>query len=324
MKTIKISLILYAIIAIVFITGCDRQKTIEQKSHFVVGVNQYVQHPILDAVYKGLKERLDKEQNFEIKLKIANADMNMVNQINNQFVNNKVDLIVALGTPSAQSAVKISKDIPVVFGAITDPVAAKLADSLVKPGGNKTGTSDIWPFEKQVSLIKIVNPQTRIVGIITNPGEENCNAGMYYIRKELDKSGLKYIEVPVSNTSEILSAAKSLVGKIDMFLVSPSNVVVSGISSLIKVALDNKIPVIGGDRETVENGSLITYGFDNLEIGKETAELVIKILKENKNPGDIPVSKPPIVSLYLNETYLTKLSISIPKDLLLNAKEKFQ
>ena len=259
-----------------------------------------------------------------MELKVANADINMVNQINNQFLSSNVDVIVPLGTPAAQSAVNLTKTVPIVFGAITDPVAAKLADSMEKPGGNKTGTTNRWPFDAQVSLIRKIKPDAKKIGILVNPGEENCVAGMKYIRKALDEAKLPFVEVSVSNTSEILTAVQSLVGKkVDVILVSPSNVVVSGASAIVNVAQENKILLVGGDKGTVQNGSLATYGYDNVEIGRTTADLVLRILREKINPGDIPVAAPPTTRLYINLSVATKTGVKVPEELVKAGNEIF-
>lgn len=321
----KRNLVSILILMVIFYlsVGCGNQQTNKGESPFIVGVNQYMNHPMLDAVYKGFKDRLIKQKKYKLLLKIANADNAMVLQINNQFIHDKVDIIAALGTPSAQSAVKLSKNIPVVFGAITDPVAAGLADTLERPGGNKTGTTDRWPYEKQVSLIKRIKPDAKIVGTITNPGEDNCVAGMVYVRKAAKKFNLELIEVPISNTSEILPAAKSLVGRVDIFFVSPSNTLVSGIGALVKVASENNLLVLGGDKTTVKDGSLMSYGHDYYNIGKWTAEIVIQVLEDEKKPAEIAVIAPPEAALYYNETFGKKMKVVLPDDLLKEISKKF-
>ena len=209
--------------------GCQDKK---QSGAYKIGINQFMQHPLLDQTEKGLLDELtaagiSHDKGSVITLKNANGDESIAVQINKQFSDDKVDVIVALGTPSAQSAIKTTSTIPVVFGAITDPVKAGIAVTLAEPGGNKTGTSDRWPFEKQVALIKKIVPNAVKVGIILNPAESNTEASMSYIRPALQKEGLVSVEVPVANTSEVYGAAKSLVGRCDVFLVPGDNTVIS-------------------------------------------------------------------------------------------------
>ena len=317
-----IAVILVMATALLF-SGCDAKKKV---GAYNVGINQFMQHPLLDQAAKGLMDELaaagiSTENGSVISIKNANGDQSVAVQINKQFADDNVDIIVALGTPSAQSAVKTTKTIPVVFGAITDPVKAGIAESLAIPGGNKTGTSDRWPFEQQVELIKKIVPQAQQVGIILNPAESNTEASMSYIRPSLQKEGLKAIEVPIANTSEVFMAAKSLVGRCDVFLVPGDNTLISAFDTLVKVSREAKIPIIGGSDDLVEKGSLATYAGDYYQVGRATGKIVIQILKENKNPGNIPVSIAEKSKLVVNEKAAADIGITLPAELLAEAQK---
>jgi len=293
---------------------------------YTIGVNQFMQHPLLDQVAKGLKDELtdagiSTRHGDTITLKNANGEESVAVQINKQFVDQKVDLIVALGTPSAQSACKTTTTIPIVFGAITDPVQAGIADSLQRPGGNKTGTSDRWPFEQQVALIKQIVPNAKRVGIVLNPAESNTEASMSYIRPALKQNGLQAVEVPVANTSEVYAAAKSLVGRCDVLLIPGDNTVIAAIDTLVKVARENKIPLLGGTEDLVKKGSIATYASDYYQIGRTTGKIVIQILKEGKQPGTIPVAVAEESVLVVNEKAAAQQGARIPQELLAKAKK---
>jgi len=293
---------------------------------YTIGVNQFMQHPLLDQVAKGLKDELtdagiSTRHGDTITLKNANGEESVAVQINKQFVDQKVDLIVALGTPSAQSACKTTTTIPIVFGAITDPVKAGIADSLQQPGGNKTGTSDRWPFEQQVALIKQIVPNAKRVGIVLNPAESNTEASMSYIRPALKQNGLQAVEVPVANTSEVYAAAKSLVGRCDVLLIPGDNTVIAAIDTLVKVARENKIPLLGGTEDLVKKGSIATYASDYYQIGRTTGKIVIQILKEGKQPGTIPVAVAEESVLVVNEKAAAQQGARIPQELLAKAKK---
>lgn len=307
----------------VLLGGCQNQK---KSGTYRIGINQFMQHPLLDQTAKGLLDELtaagiSQKKGSVVTLKNANGDESVAVQINKQFSDDKVDVIVALGTPSAQSAVKTTKTIPVVFGAITDPVQAGIAASLTKPGGNKTGTSDRWPFEQQVSLIKKIVPNASRVGIILNPSESNTEASMSYIRPALQKQGLTGVEVPVASTSEVYGAAKSLVGRCDVFLVPGDNTVISAFDTLVKVSRESKTPIIGGSDDLVLKGSLATYAGDYYQVGRATGKIVVKILKEKKDPGTIPIAVAEKSKLVVNEKEAAGLGIKLPADLLLEAKK---
>jgi len=280
-------------------------------------INQYVAHPILDAVLTGIQERLGQEKGIEIIVKNSNADAMTCRQINEQFLQQNAAVIVALGTPTAQSAVQLANGkIPVVFGAITDPVGAKLADSLGRPGGNKTGTTNRWPFADQIKLIRDLLPNVKMIGVIVNPGEDNCEAGVKIFRETARELGLTLVETPATNSSEVKTAASVLVSKkVDAIIVSPSNTLFSALNSLISTAEEASIPVIGGDETAVERGSVATYGFGNKDVGVATAEIVIEVLKGERKTGDIPVTCPKQNRLFLNTKALEKAKITVPEKL---------
>ncbi|MBU0566591.1 ABC transporter substrate-binding protein [bacterium] len=298
-----------------------------ERKDITVGVNQFMQHPLLDDVFKGIKDELNEsglseEKGVNVVLKNANGDQNVAVQINKQFVSQKVDMIIPLGTPSAQSACSLTKTIPIVFGAITDPVTAGIADSLEKPGGNKTGTSDRWPYEKQVALIRQILPSAKKVGIILNPGESNTEASMKHIRPALEKFKFDIIEVPVSQTVDVYIAAKSLVGRCDAILTPADNTVVSAFESVVKIANENSIPLFAGDIPSVEKGAIATYGVNYYKIGRATGELAARLLKNRGElPGAIPVTVESKSDLIINLKAAKVQNIEIPEDLIKQASK---
>jgi putative ABC transport system substrate-binding protein len=316
-------LLTFLVVAVIIIIGVV--VVVKQgKSGKTIGINQFMQHPLLDDVYKGIADELKEsgltsEKGYVIDLKNANGDQNVAVQINKQFVSQKVGVIVPLGTPSAQSACKETKTIPIVFGAITDPVASGLADSIEKPGGNKTGTTDRWPYEKQVALIREILPKAKKVGIILNPGESNTMASMQFIRDALTKHNFEAIEVPVSNTNEVYGAAKSLVKRCDTILIPADNTLTAAFNSVVKIANENRIPLFAGDMPSVEKGAIATYGVNYYKIGRSTGKLVVQILKNKENPGSIPVVVESESDLVINLIAAKKQNVTISEDLIKKA-----
>lgn len=297
--------------------GCSKEESPKSSTVKKVMVNQYVTQPILDAVLTGMQERLSQEAGIDVIVKNSNADAMTCRQINEQFIQQNPSLIVALGTPAAQSAVQVANGkVTVVFGAITDPVGAKLADSLERPGGNKTGTTNRWPFDDQVRLVHELLPNAKTIGVIVNPGEDNCNAGVEVFRQTAKKLGLTLVETPATNSSEVKTAASVLTAKkVDVILISPSNTLFSALNSLISTAHEAGIPVIGGDESAVERGSVATYGFSNKDVGIATAEIVLEVLKGEKKAGTIPVARPKQNRLFVNTVEVEKAGITIPESL---------
>jgi putative ABC transport system substrate-binding protein len=283
-----------------------------------IGINKFAEHPLLNDVEKGIIDELEatgfnKANGTVLSVKNANGDQTTAIQINMQFIDQNVDVLIPLATPAAQSAVNLTKTIPIVFGAITDPVQAQIADSLATPGGNKTGTSDLWPYAKQVQLIRQILPKAKTVGIIFNPGESNTQASLKHIRPALKENHFDTVEVPVSTTAEVYGAAKSLVGRCDAILIPADNTLVSAFESVVKIANENKIPLFAGSIQDVEKGAIATYGLNYYNIGRATGRLVVKILTEHVEPGTIPVTLETDADLVINLKAAKAQGVTVPE-----------
>jgi len=283
-----------------------------------IGIVQYANQSILDSVYSGINQEFSKHgEKYKLEYYVAHGDPILNTTICQQLVKSAPELIIALGTPPAQVVAKNTETIPLVFSAITDPVGANLANTMEKPGGNKTGITNMQPFDKQIELIKIFKPNVKKVGIIINASEANCVAGMIYVRQALEKNQIPYEELDASTSAEIIANAQALAQRCDVFFISPSNTLYENLGALKKEADKRKIMIVGGDKSAVQkNGSIGTYTYDFVEMGKNTAELAIDILEKKLDPGFIPVSRPKNMYLYLNIESAKELGLEIPDSLL--------
>lgn len=287
------------------------------KSNYNISIVQVAYHSRLDSVYSGIRNTLSSfGDKYKVVYKVAMGDPLMLATISKQEVNKGPDLIITLGTSTTLTVLKETKSIPVVFSVVTDPVYSGVASSIYKPDGNKTGISDMDPFEKQIELIKMFKPDVKKVGIIVNNSESNCEAGMKVVRDVLVKNNIKFQEVNATNSTEVSIAAKSLASSCDVFYVSPSNTVYENIGVLQKQADKKGIIIIGGDETSVNKGVLCTYSYDFYQMGVNTTELATRILEYNLEPGLIPVTRPSKLYLYINKTKAEKLGIEIPQELL--------
>jgi putative ABC transport system substrate-binding protein len=314
-----------SIIAVILIFGgCQQNTNKTSKSNSVVdtekykiAVIQYAYHSRLDSVYSGIREILSKNSDkVEFTYKVAMGDPVINATLCKSVVNDNPDMIITMGTSTSEATIKETKTIPIVFSVVTDPVSSGIADSWEKPNGNKTGISDMDPFEQQVALIKILKPDVKNVGIIINTSETNCEAGMKIVREALQKNQIKFKEVNATNATEVASAAKSLSASSDVFFISPANTVYESLGVIRKAADDKGIIIIGGDETAVkENGALCTYTYNFNQMGVNTAELALRILDNKLDPGNIPVSKPTDLYLFFNKKQVEKLKIQIPDNL---------
>lgn len=290
--------------------GADKEKT------YTIGFTQFVQHASLDEASKGFKKALE-EKGVEVEYdeQNAQADQNNTITIANNYVTQGVDLIFANATPSAQAALNATKDIPVVFTSVTDPVGAKLVQSMEKPGGNVTGTSDANP-EAISSTIKFMAEEMGIkkIGTVYNTGEQNSITQVKSVEKEAKKAGMELVEASVSTSADVKQATESLVGKVDAFYIITDNTVVSALDSVIMVANDKDIPLFVGELDSVKKGGFAAYGFDYFDIGHQAGEMAAEILKDGKKPADIPVQFPQKIKLVINEKAAKEMGITIKEE----------
>jgi putative ABC transport system substrate-binding protein len=316
-KVIFILVVLFSI----SLTACSKTSDKVVK----IGISQLVQHPALDSACEGFIEALKEAgyedgKNIKIDMQNAQGDVTNAQTIARKFADEKVDMILAIATPAAQAAANVTKDIPILITAVTDPVMAGLAESLDEPGGNVTGTTDMNPVSEQIKLIKDLVPNVKNVGILYNSGEINSKVQVDMAKEAADSLNLNIVEATVSNSSEVNQAAQSLLGRVDAIYVPTDNTIVSAIGAVIKVANDNKIPVIGSERGQVDAGAIATKGIDYKELGKQTGQIAVKIIK-GKKPQDIPIEGSKVVTLIVNQKAAETIDLTIPKEILDKADE---
>jgi putative tryptophan/tyrosine transport system substrate-binding protein len=314
-KSLK-SLAVLGLVGTVLLSGCGTEKSgatgdSKKAKDFTIGVTQIVEHPSLDAAFDGFKKALeDQGVAAEYDIQIAQGDQNNNQTIANNFVGDAVDLIFANSTPSALSALNATKDIPIVFTSVTDAVGTGLVASMDNPTGNVTGTTDTHPdaIPNVVQFLKDYYPNST-VGMIYNSGEQNSIAQIDLVKNALNNTGLKLKEATVSTSSEVKQAAESLIGKADVLYIITDNTVVSALESVVQVSNDNDIPLFVGELDSVKRGGFAAYGFDYFDIGYEAGEMAAKILKDGKQPSELPVQYPKKLKLQLNKTAAQEMNI---------------
>lgn len=281
-----------------------------------IGISQFVQHPALDAATAGFKQAfIDagyvEGETVTFDEQNAQADVANATTIAQKFAADSVDLVLAVATPTAQAAAQNITDIPVLFTAVTDAVEAGLVDSDEEPGSNVTGTSDLNPVADQIALIQEIAPDAKKVGIVYSSGEVNSEIQVALAKEAADKLGIEIVEQTVSNPSEIKQAAEAL-GDVDAIYVPTDNAVVSAISTVVQVAEDKQIPVIGAEAGTVEGGAIATIGIDYTKLGHQTGEMAIKILQDGADPATMPVETSNQLELVINPAAAERMGVTLP------------
>jgi putative ABC transport system substrate-binding protein len=287
--------------------------------NYVIAVNQFVEHPALDAVLKGFQDYL-KEKGVACEYKIHNAQANMAttNQIAQTIAGENPDLVLAIATPSAQAQAQVIKKaehmakVPLLFSAVTDPLGAKLVADLKKPGANITGVSDLTPMDKHLGMILEFLPKLKSIGIVYNAGEANSKTLVQLLRDAAAAKGVKVEEATAAKSGDVYAAGKSLVGRCDAVYVPTDNTVVSGLESLVKVCEQNKLPLFAGDVDSVPRGCVAALGFDYYLHGKQAGAMAERILK-GASPAETPVEFQEGLKLEINMKAAKAMGVTVPE-----------
>ncbi|SHN55778.1 ABC transporter substrate-binding protein [Desulfitobacterium chlororespirans] len=284
-----------------------------------IGIIQIVEHPALDAARQGFLDALkangyEVDKNLKLEYQNAQNDQSILNSIAQKFASSDLDLILAIATPSAQAMASATDEIPILITAVTDPVEAKLVDSMDKPGGNISGTTDMNPIKEQLELLKKLVPDAKTVGVIYNAAEVNSEVQVRIVKEEAPALGLEIVETTVSSSADVLQAAQSLIGKVNAIYVPTDNMVVSAAQSVVQVANENKIPLISGESSVVDAGGLGTIGINYTNLGAQTGEMALRIL-DGAKPADMPVEGQKNFDIVLNQEAIDLLGIEVPADI---------
>lgn len=318
LKVFALATVLVISVALVF-SGCTKNKS-EDKKVYKIGVIQLVEHVALDASYKGFVDGLAEAgyvdgDNIKIDYQNAQGEQANCQTIAQKLVNDRDDLILAIATPAAQAVANLTKKIPILVTAVTDPESAKLVKSNSKPDTNVSGTSDLTPVASQMNLLKQLVPSIKTVGFVYCSSEQNSIFQINLAKEACDKLGIKYIDATVSNSNEIQQVTQSLVGKVEAIYAPTDNMIAAGMATVSMVATDAKIPVICGEEGMVQNGGLATYGINYYELGKQTAKQAVAILKGESKPESMPIEYLTTCDLTINNDIAKKIGIEIPAEL---------
>lgn len=293
-------------------------KADKKKDVFRIGISQFITHQSLDATREGFVDELAKQgyvegKNIEIDLQNAQGEQRNLKTISQQLAESS-DVVLAIATPSAQSLANTTQTTPVIFSAVTDPVSAKLVESREHPGGNVTGTSDQSSdaISTQINLIKKVLPKAKTIGILYTQSEPNSVVQKDEAKRLLEEKGFTVVEKTILNSNNVKAAAESLMAEVDMVFVPTDNIISSTMETVKQVSIKHKVPVFGGSTEMIAVGGLYNYGTNYEELGRQTARMLIRVLKGEK-PENIAVELPEKLELHTNQEMAAALGIDISK-----------
>ena len=310
-----IALLLVAIMMFAF-AGCSENKN-KEDSVLKIGIIQYMSHPSLDNCYNGIISALE---NSGIEYTVdyqtgssSSADADCTNFAKNMVAAN-YDMIIAIATPAAKAAFAATDDteIPVIFCAVSDPIAAGLVESMEAPGYICTGTSDVLDLEAQVAIIKAMQPDVKSIGILYTSSEDNSITNLKNFKSVCDKENIEVVATAVQGASDIPSAAEELASKVDCINNFTDNNVVNNLSVVLSAADKYGIPVYGSEEEQVVNGCLASVSIDYVALGKVTGEMAVEVLN-GADASAMPVKTITEATPIINSSVLKKLGLSIPE-----------
>lgn len=293
-------------------------KADKKKDVFRLGISQFITHQSLDATREGFVDELAKQgyiegKNIEIDLQNAQGEQRNLKTISQQLAESS-DVVLAIATPSAQSLANTTQTTPIIFSAVTDPVSAKLVESREHPGGNVTGTSDQSSdaISTQINLIKKVLPKAKTIGILYTQSEPNSVVQKDEAKRLLEEKGFTVVEKTILDSNNVKAAAESLMAEVDMVFVPTDNIISSTMETVKQVSIKHKVPVFGGSTEMIAVGGLYNYGTNYEELGRQTARMLIRVLKGEKSEN-IAVELPEKLELHTNKEMADALGIDISK-----------
>lgn len=305
---------IYYLFIILSLLSCKKTSQIK------IGVLQLIEHNALDSAYKGFVDGL-KEAGYEngknIIIDYQNAQGEQANciTIGQKFINDKSDLILAIATPAAQAIANMTKDIPILITAVTDPADSKLVADNNAPGGNVTGTSDLTPVEAQIELLKEIIPNVKTVGLLYCSSEQNSVFQINIAKKKLDAMGIKYIDIAISNLNEIQQVIQNIIGKVEAIYTPTDNMIANGMATVALMTEPAKLPVICGEGGMTMLGGTATYGINYYELGKLTSTQAVSILKGDKKTAEMPIEYLQKFDLVVNTNMIESIGLTIPESL---------
>ena len=318
MKKKMVTVLLTAAMVTAMAAGCGKSSDSgsDKKESYTIGIEQFAEHGSLDNCREGFLKGLEDE---------GIKDMGTAKQISDSLVSDKVDLVCAIATPSAQSAYNaaMKADIPVIYTAVTDPVAAELADKDGKPVGEVTGTSDKLPVEEQLKMIREMLPDAKKIGIMYTTSEANSVSAIEEYKSLVKKYDFELVEKGITTTADVSLAADDLLSKVDCITNLTDNTVVASLPTILDKANEKKIPVFGSEIEQVKIGCLAAEGIDYIALGKQTGKMAAKVLKGEAKASEQNFETITEPGFYVNNKVAENLGITVPDNLANNAVESF-
>ncbi len=278
-------------------TATEDAAATEASTEYVVGICNYVDDASLNQICDNIQNRLneigtEKGVKFTVNYDNCMADANVMEQIISDFIAEEVDLMVGVATPVAMAMQADTEDnqIPVIFAAVSDPLATGVVESLEAPGANVTGTSDFLDTTAVMNLIFAANPEADKIGLLYDLGQDASTTAIADAKAYLDAKGIEYVERTGTTVDEVSLAADALIAdEVDAIFTPSDNTIMQAELTIYEKLADAGIPHYTGADSFALNGAFLGYGVDYANLGVETANMIAEVLLEGKEPATLPV-----------------------------------
>ncbi|MFX3841792.1 tryptophan ABC transporter substrate-binding protein [Streptococcus suis] len=313
------------VVAALFLTQKEQNNSSNSTEKVKIGVLQFVTHDSLDEIYKGIKAGLEEggystTDNLEIDFMNAEGDQSQVQTMSKKLVDNGNELLIGIATPAAQGLANATTELPIIMGAVTDPVGANLVTDLKNPGGNITGVSDQTPVADAVSLIKEITPDAKTIGVLYSSNEDNSKIQVAEFKAAAEEAGYTVLEYAVASSNEIAATVEVASSKADVLFTPVDNTVASVFSTVVSVANKTKTPIFTSVEDMVEGGGIASVTLSQYDLGVATGKMAAKIL-DGANPADTPVQIFNEGTVVVNQKVAKELGITLSDDVISKASK---
>ncbi|HEM3230230.1 tryptophan ABC transporter substrate-binding protein [Streptococcus suis] len=313
------------VVAALFMTQKEQSNSSTSTEKVKIGVLQFVTHDSLDEIYKGIKAGLEEggyttTDNLEIDFMNAEGDQSQVQTMSKKLVDNGNELLIGIATPAAQGLANATTELPIIMGAVTDPVGANLVTDLKNPGGNITGVSDQTPVADTVSLIKEITPDAKTIGVLYSSNEDNSKIQVAEFKTAAEEAGYTVLEYAVASSNEIAATVEVASSKADVLFTPVDNTVASAFSTVVSVANKTKTPIFTSVEDMVEGGGIASVTLSQYDLGVATGKMAAKIL-DGANPADTPVQIFNEGTVVVNQKVAKELGITLSDDVISKASK---
>ncbi|BCP62183.1 ABC transporter substrate-binding protein [Streptococcus parasuis] len=313
------------VVAALFLTQKEQNNSTNSTEKVKIGVLQFVTHDSLDEIYKGIKAGLEEggyttTENLSIDFMNAEGDQSQVQTMSKKLVDNGNELLIGIATPAAQGLANATTELPIIMGAVTDPVGANLVTDLKNPGGNITGVSDQTPVADTVSLIKEITPDTKTIGVLYSSNEDNSKIQVAEFKAAAEEAGYTVLEYAVASSNELASTVEVASSKVDALFTPVDNTVASAFSTVVSVANKSKTPIFTSVEDMVEGGGIASVTLSQYDLGVATGKMAAKIL-DGANPADTPVQIFNEGTVVVNQKVAKELGITLSDDVINQASK---